>query len=90
MWFVIETIERMDLSAFHAHARLDGVGAAFYDPGMMATLLAYAYSMGVRSSRRIEQLCERDIAFRVICGNLQPGRGEPGEGRKDRASQAGN
>ncbi|NLI79076.1 MAG: IS1182 family transposase, partial [Candidatus Riflebacteria bacterium] len=54
VWFVIETVERMDLSAFHAHARLDGVGAAFYDPGMMATLLVYAYSMGVRSSRRIE------------------------------------
>jgi hypothetical protein len=39
---------------------------------MMLTLLVYSYSMGFRSSRKIEQLCERDIAFRVICGNLRP------------------
>jgi hypothetical protein len=39
---------------------------------MMMTLLVYAYCMGERSSRRIETLCERDIAFRVIAANLRP------------------
>lgn len=72
VWFIIETIEKMDLSVFIAKARPDGKGGAFYDPKMMASLLVYAYSVGTRSSRKIEQLCERDIAFRVICGNLKP------------------
>lgn len=72
VWFIIDTVERMDLSAFCARARMDGKGGAWYEPKMMATLLIYAYAQGVRSSRRIEQLCQVDVAFRVICGNLRP------------------
>jgi len=34
--------------------------------------LLYAYSLGVRSSREIERLCERDIGFRVIAANQAP------------------
>jgi transposase len=72
VWFIIDTIQSMDLSAFAAGVRQDGKGGAWYEPKMMVTLLVYAYSFGSRSSRKIEQLCERDIAFRVICGNLKP------------------
>src|SRR3954465_1264724 len=39
---------------------------------MMVALLLYASCLGVRSSRQIERLCERDIAFRVVAGNLRP------------------
>jgi hypothetical protein len=35
----------------------------------MLALLLYAYCLGERSSRRIERLCERDIAFRVLAAN---------------------
>src|SRR5512144_3318602 len=35
-------------------------------------LLLYAYCLGVRSSRQIERLCQRDVAFRVVAGNLRP------------------
>ena len=35
-------------------------------------LLLYAHSLGVRSSRQIERLCERDIGFRVITSNQAP------------------
>lgn len=38
----------------------------------MATLLLYAYSLGMRSSWKIEQLCERDIGFRVVASNHVP------------------
>ena len=38
----------------------------------MVALLLYAYSCGVRSSRRIEAACRTDAAFRVICGGLVP------------------
>jgi transposase len=39
---------------------------------MMLTLLAYAYCVGERSSRRIERRCREDVAFRVICANQVP------------------
>jgi hypothetical protein len=35
-------------------------------------LLLFAYCDGVRSSRQIERRCERDVAYRVIAGNLRP------------------
>src|SRR5512133_1586231 len=52
--------------------RADGVGQAAFQPHMMVALLLYAYCLGVRSSRQIERLCERDVAFRVEAGNLRP------------------
>lgn len=71
-WFIIDAIDNMNLKVFYRKARADGRGGAWYEPKMMATLLVYAYSLGVRSSRKIEQMCEVDVAFRVICGNLRP------------------
>ena len=62
----------MDLSSFYARYRSDGWGNAAYDPAMMVSLFIYAYCMGERSSRKIEKLCERDIAFRVITANRAP------------------
>src|SRR5882672_1581124 len=39
---------------------------------MLATLLVRAYFQGVSSSRRIEELCGTDVAFRVVCGGNRP------------------
>ena len=71
-WFLIDAVATMDLKAFRAHFSKDGRGQPAYDPEMMVALLLYAYSHGERSSRKIERLCERDVAFRVIAGNLKP------------------
>ncbi len=71
-WFVLDAVAEMDLSAFEAKYRSDGWGAAAFPPSMMVPLLLYAYSTGVRSSRRIEALCETDVAFRVVAGNGKP------------------
>ena len=43
-------------------------GAAGYDPDMLVTVLVWAYPHGVTSSRRIEQLCGTDVAFRAARG----------------------
>jgi hypothetical protein len=51
---------------------LGGVGRAGYDPDLLLGLLIYAYALGVRSSRRIEQLCWTDVAFRIICADDPP------------------
>jgi transposase len=72
VWLVIEAVGLLDLSAFHARRRTGGAGAAGYDPAMMVTLLIWAYANGVTSSRRIERLCSRDVAFRVICAGHVP------------------
>ena len=39
---------------------------------MLVTVLAWAYAHRVTSSRRIEELCRTDVAFRVICGGNLP------------------
>jgi transposase len=71
-WFVIQSIEELDLDAFYASYRADGHGRAAHDPKMMLTLITYAYAVGERSSRGIERRCREDVAFRVICANQVP------------------
>jgi transposase len=71
-YFLLDAVDQFDLSAFHAAYRADGVGQAAFQPHMMVALLLYAYCLGVRSSRQIERLCLRDVAFRVVAGNLRP------------------
>lgn len=71
-WALIDVVGLLDLGAFDAAYRRDGSGAAAYDPQMMLTLLLYALWRGEQSSRRIEQACRHDIAYRVICGNQVP------------------
>jgi transposase len=72
VWFVLETVEALDSSAFHARRRLGGTGTAGYDPDMLLALLIYAYCQGVRSSRQIERRCRTDVAFRVVCAQDVP------------------
>jgi len=62
----------MDLTVFLAAYRYDGWGRAAHDPAMMVALLLYAYAIGERSSRRIEQRCHEDVAVRVITANHAP------------------
>ena len=72
VWFVIDAVGQMDLSAFFAAYRSDGHGGAAYDPSMMVTLVLYSNATKVRSSRAIERHCRQDVAYRVITGNLVP------------------
>lgn len=72
VWFVIDMVAALDTSVFHEGRQLGGVGRRGYDPDMLLALLVYAYANGERSSRRIEQACELDVACRVVCANLKP------------------
>src|SRR4051812_35846923 len=71
-WFVIDAVERLDLTAFYRSYRLDGQGRPAHEPAMMVALLLYSYAVGERSSRRIERRCVEDVATRVICANRAP------------------
>ncbi len=72
VWFVLDVVAVVDLSAFHARHPNDGAGRPAYDPEMMLALLLYAYCRGLRSSRRIEAACRADLAFRAICTDVVP------------------
>jgi len=71
-WFVLWSVERMDLAAFYASYRLDGWGRAAFEPKLMVSLLLYAYARGERSSRGIERRCVEDVAYRVIAAHQTP------------------
>jgi len=71
-WFVLASVEEMDLAAFYGSYRQDGWGRAAFEPGMMVALLMYAYARGERSSRGIERRCVEDVAYRVIAAQQTP------------------
>src|SRR3954447_2491389 len=71
-WFVIDAVDRLDLTAFYAAYRLDGHGRGGHQAAVIVGLLLYSYVVGERSSRRIERRCVEDVATRVICANRAP------------------
>ena len=71
-WFVLASVQEMNLSAFYAAYRRDGHGRAAFEPSMMVSLLLYAYARGERSSRGIERKCTEDVAYRVIAAHQKP------------------
>jgi transposase len=71
-WFVLGSVEQLDLAAFYASYRQDGWGRAAFEPRMMIALLLYAYARGERSSRGIERKCVEDVACRVIAAHQAP------------------
>jgi transposase len=72
VFFLLETIPRLDLAAFYSHYEGETRGAPPFDVPMMCTLLVYSYSVGVFSSRKIAAACERNLAFLAIVGLDRP------------------
>ncbi len=68
--FVVEVIERLDLSAMVKAYR--GAGSASYHPSVLLGLLVYGYATGVFSSRKIERATYDLVAFRFIAANDHP------------------
>src|SRR4051795_2854140 len=81
---VIAVVEdHLDTSAFHAGRKTGGAGAAGYDPDMLVAVLVWAYAHREASSRRLEELCRTDVAFRVICAGNLPDHSTIARFRKD-------
>lgn len=72
VYFMLDVVRTLDLSEITRRYEQEGRGFPPFHPRMMVALLLYAYCMGVYSSRRIQKLCERDAAYRVIVGQDVP------------------
>ena len=72
VFFLIDLIGQLDLTPFHQYYARELRGQPPFDVTMMVTLLVYAYSVGVCSSRKINAACERNLAFRAIVGDDRP------------------
>jgi len=68
--FVHEMVERLDLRQFESAAA--EAGRPGYPPQLMLKVWLYAYTLGVTSSRRLEQRIHEDLGFRLLAGNLKP------------------
>jgi transposase len=72
VFFLLDTVRRVDLRCFYAPYAQETRGAPPFDPAMMVCLLLYAYCVGVFSSRTIALACERNLAFLAIVGQERP------------------
>src|SRR2546428_1881664 len=72
VFFLLDTVRRLDLSRFYAPYETEPRGAPPFDPALMVCLLLYAYCVGVFSSRKIALACERNLAFLAIVGSARP------------------
>jgi transposase/IS5 family transposase len=65
-YFINDTVDSLDLSAFHARYAGGGSRNQPFHPAMMVKVLIYGYASGVFSSRKIAKKLHEDVAFRVL------------------------
>jgi transposase len=71
-WFLLDAMDQMDLSAFHAAYRSDGKGQQAHPPEIVLPVMLYGYCHGERSSRQLERLCEESVPYRILAADTRP------------------
>jgi transposase len=71
-YFIHDTIDTVDLSAFCARYEGGGPRKQPLHPAMMVKVLVYGYATGVFSSRKIERRLHEDLAFRMLAAGNFP------------------
>ena len=71
-YFINDTVDQLDLSAFHARYAGGGPRNQPFHPAMMVKVLVYGYATGVFSSRKIARKLHEDVAFRVLAADNFP------------------
>ncbi len=72
VYFLMDALRELDISSITAYYERELRGYPPFHPRMMLTLLIFNYATGTRSSRKIMQRCEQDVACRVIVGEDPP------------------
>lgn len=70
--FISDTVDMLELDAFHARYAKDGPRNQPFHPAMMVKVLIYGYATGVFSSRKIARKLHEDVAFRVLAARNFP------------------
>ncbi|MEI6601748.1 MAG: IS1182 family transposase [Comamonadaceae bacterium] len=65
-YFISDTVDSLNLSAFHVRYAGGGSRNQPFHPAMMVKVMVYAYATGVFSSRKIAKKLHEDVAFRVL------------------------
>src|SRR6202162_4083233 len=71
-YFINDTVDSLDLQAFHARYAKDGPRNQPFHPAMMVKVLIYGYATGVFSSRKLAKKLHEDVAFRVLAAGNDP------------------
>ena len=71
-YFINDTVDSLDLAAFHARYAKDGPRNQPFHPAMMVKVLIYGYATGVFSSRRLARKLHEDVALRVLAAGNFP------------------
>lgn len=67
-----DTVDSLDLSAFHARYAKEGPRNQPFHAAIMIKVLVYAYATGTFSSRKIGKKLFEDVAFRVLAADNFP------------------
>lgn len=76
---VVDTLEISEIEAGYSE-----LGCHAYHPRMLLKVLVYGYSIGVRSSRRMQKALREDVVFMWLCGMQEPDFRTISDFRKDR------
>lgn len=71
-YYISDTVDSLDLSAFHARYAGGGSRNQPFHPTMMVKVLVYGYATGVFSSRKLAKRLHEDVAFRVLAAGNYP------------------
>ena len=65
-------VQALDLAPLYARIKSveGGAGAPAIDPAILVALWLWATLDGVGSAREVDRLCERDDAYRWLCGGV--------------------
>jgi transposase len=70
-YFINDTVDSLDLQAFHARYAGGGSRNQPFHPAMMVKVLIYGYATGCFSSRKLARKLHEDVAFRLLgAGNF--------------------
>jgi transposase len=65
-YFISDSVDSLDLSAFHARYAKGGPRNQPFHPAMMVKVLIYGYATGTFSSRKLAAKLHEDVALRVL------------------------
>ena len=71
-YFISDTVDSLDLSAFHARYAAGGSRNQPFNPAMMVKVLVYGYATGVFSSRKLARKLHEDVALRMLAADNYP------------------